>query len=96
MLQLLLVRLSQSLQKKPYVGLIAIITTGDPPSYVDVWYAMLLATRDLIKFFQLQAEFLLKTRKREKESHQKNQMSFLTTGLVAVLGGLSHSFMKST
>jgi len=48
-----------------------------------------------MKFFQLQAEFLLKTRNREKESHQKNQTSFLTTGLVTILGGLLHCFMKS-
>lgn len=49
-----------------------------------------------MKFFQLQAEFLLNTRNREKELHHKNQMSFLTIGLMDILGGLLHSFMRST
>lgn len=55
-----------------------------------------LLQQDLMKFFQLQAEFLLNTRNGEKELHHKNQMSFLTIGLVDILGGLLHSFMRST
>lgn len=43
-LQLLLVRLLQSLQEKQHIDLIAIITTWDAPSHVNVWYAILFIT----------------------------------------------------